>query len=214
MHQPAICQTSARPPALLLLTPRRLPAPPLAQSGKWRQDTADLAVVLGILLEQGSGLTVGPDSDGILNLQDTPDAEVEATASRAGRRRQFDVSRVLAAVAPDAAAPLAAAPAGLRSVAKQYQLRGLAWMLGRERRGDAVGRGCLHLHPAWSQLLAADGTPLYVHNMAPHLLSTDFYTGECRGNSTAVVGGPAVDALDVAASPFSSSIFRHSLAPI
>ena len=104
-----------------------------------------------------------------------------ATASRAGRRRQFDVSRVLAAVAPDAAAPLAAAPPGLRSVAKQYQLQGLAWMLGRERRGDAVGRGCLHLHPAWSQLLAADGSPLYVHNTSPHLLSTNFYTGGWRG---------------------------------
>ena len=58
-------------------------------------------------------------------------------------------------------------------------------MLDRERRGDAVGRGHLHLHPEWLQLITAEGRPLYFHRLAPHVLSDRFYVapvgGTCGG---------------------------------
>ncbi len=58
-------------------------------------------------------------------------------------------------------------------------------MLDRERRGDAVGRGHLHLHPSWLQLLTADGQLLYMHRLRPQVLSDRFYTapvgGTCGG---------------------------------
>jgi hypothetical protein len=38
----------------------------------------------------------------------------------------------------------------------------LAWMRGRELHSDALGRGVLHLHPAWVQLVTENGTVIYV----------------------------------------------------
>lgn len=49
-------------------------------------------------------------------------------------------------------------------------------MLDRERKGDAVGRGQLHLHPAWLQLVAPGGQLLYLHRLQ-YVLSDCFYTG-------------------------------------
>lgn len=58
-------------------------------------------------------------------------------------------------------------------------------MAARERSGDALGRGHLALHPAWLQLLAADGQPLLLHRLRPHLLADGLYTapvgGTCGG---------------------------------
>jgi hypothetical protein len=60
-------------------------------------------------------------------------------------------------------------------------------MVTRERNGDAVGRGHLHLHPAWLQLLTADGQLIYVHLMPPHQITADFITaptgGTCGGGA-------------------------------
>jgi hypothetical protein len=41
-------------------------------------------------------------------------------------------------------------------------LQGLEWMLRREMRSDAAGRGLLALHPQWLQLVAAGGEVLHV----------------------------------------------------
>jgi E3 ubiquitin-protein ligase SHPRH len=58
-------------------------------------------------------------------------------------------------------------------------------MVAREQKGDAMGRGHLHLHPAWLQLLAADGQLLYLHAMPPHQVSVNFHSapvgGTCGG---------------------------------
>ena len=52
-------------------------------------------------------------------------------------------------------------------------------------QGDALGRGQLHLHPAWLQLVTADGQLLYLHRLRPHVASPNFYTapvgGTCGG---------------------------------
>lgn len=52
-------------------------------------------------------------------------------------------------------------------------------------QGDALGRGQLHLHPAWVQLRAADGQLLYLHRLRPHVASPNFYAapvgGTCGG---------------------------------
>ncbi len=47
-------------------------------------------------------------------------------------------------------------------------------MLARERQSDAVGRGVLHLHPSWLQLVTRSGLVLYVHKHAPYPVSTSF----------------------------------------
>lgn len=58
-------------------------------------------------------------------------------------------------------------------------------MLDRERRGDALGRGVLHLHPAWLQLVTASGFVFYVHRMHPFYATTAFMPapvgGTCGG---------------------------------
>jgi hypothetical protein len=59
-------------------------------------------------------------------------------------------------------------------------------MLDREQKGDAVGRGHLHLHPAWLQLLTPEGHLIYV-NPTDRLVSLQFITapvgGTCGGES-------------------------------
>lgn len=44
-----------------------------------------------------------------------------------------------------------------------FLLQGLAWMLSRERRGDALGRGLLLLHPDYLQLVNEQGWTFYLH---------------------------------------------------
>ena len=52
-------------------------------------------------------------------------------------------------------------------------------------QGDALGRGYLHLHPSWVQLVSADGQLFYMHRLRPHVLSHNFHTapvgGTCGG---------------------------------
>jgi hypothetical protein len=50
-------------------------------------------------------------------------------------------------------------------------LQGLEWMLRRERRGDALGRGLLQLHPMWLSFATEEGFVFYLHRWArqhPH----------------------------------------------
>ncbi len=50
-----------------------------------------------------------------------------------------------------------------------------------------MGRGHLHLHPAWLQLLTADKQLIYISIMPPHQVTSDFITaptgGTCGGAS-------------------------------
>jgi hypothetical protein len=52
-------------------------------------------------------------------------------------------------------------------------------------QGDALGRGQLHLHPAWLQLVTEDGHLIYMHRLRPHVISDCFYPapvgGTCGG---------------------------------
>ena len=52
-------------------------------------------------------------------------------------------------------------------------------------QGDALGRGQLHLHPAWLQLVTEDGHLIYLHRLRPHVVSDCFYPapvgGTCGG---------------------------------
>ena len=63
--------------------------------------------------------------------------------------------------------------------------QGLRWCVAREKTGDAVGRGHLHLHPAWLQLLTADKQLIYISTMPPHRITSAFITaptgGTCGG---------------------------------
>ena len=143
--------------------------------------------VVAALLAHGRDLRLGPDCDGLLNFCDTSAEEWAAVSAEDApqRRREFDIDRLLSSVSLPPAAASAAPPAGLSAHPKHYQLQGLRWMLDRERRGDAAGRGHAHLHPAWLQLVTPDGQLLYIHRLKPHLLSTNFYTtpigGTCGG---------------------------------
>ena len=64
--------------------------------------------------------------------------------------------------------------------------QGLQWMLDREQKGYALERGHLHLHPAWLQLVAADGQIIYASAVPPYCITTDFVTapvgGTCGGD--------------------------------
>lgn len=77
--------------------------------------------------------------------------------------RAFAVQELLNSVHLPSNAPEAPTPRAIKSVPKRFQLQGLAWMMGREAHGDAVGRGLLHLHPSWVQLVTASGFVMYVH---------------------------------------------------
>jgi hypothetical protein len=41
--------------------------------------------------------------------------------------------------------------------------QGLEWMLRREQRGDALGRGVLQLHPMWYSFQTECGFVFYMH---------------------------------------------------
>ncbi|KAL0028145.1 hypothetical protein WJX77_009970 [Trebouxia sp. C0004] len=82
------------------------------------------------------------------------------------------VQQMLDSVALPDDAPRAVAPSALRTVPKQFQLQGLYWMLARERQGDALGRGQLHLHPEWMQLLTADKQLVHYNRLANHFSDT------------------------------------------
>ncbi|KAL4426809.1 hypothetical protein ABPG77_006595 [Micractinium sp. CCAP 211/92] len=153
---------------------------------RWTKYGAAMGKVVSALLEHGSGLGLGPDSDGLLNLGDTQPQEWEAVAGAPNRRALFDVQRLLDSVAYKPAIPPAVTPPrGLAVTPKQYQLTGLQWMLNRETKGDALNRGHLHLHPAWLQLRTADGQLLYLHRLRPYVVSPHFYAapvgGTCGG---------------------------------
>lgn len=81
--------------------------------------------------------------------------------------------------------------------------QGLRWMVAREQNGDAVGRGHLHLHPAWLQLLTADGQLLYVSIMPPHLVTAKFVTGP--------IGGTCGGQLPAASHPLLSCLIQTAL---
>lgn len=48
-------------------------------------------------------------------------------------------------------------------------------MLERERSGDPLRRGNLHLHPCWLQFRTEDGQMIYLHRLQPHYISANFY---------------------------------------
>ncbi|KAK9915395.1 hypothetical protein WJX75_008587 [Coccomyxa subellipsoidea] len=181
---------------------------------KW-QNMCMYALILQ-LLQRGCELTLGPDSDGLLNFCDPVDSQtpeqtdMEADKPQAqdkGKQRaeepleepedsseveevqrpkwQTDIEKLLTSGMLPKDADLDPVPAQLQSHPKRFQLQGLRWMVTRERNGDAVGRGHLHLHPAWLQLLTADGQLIYVHLMPPHQITADFITaptgGTCGG---------------------------------
>lgn len=161
--------------------------------GFWRTNSNAMGILLSTLLCHGQGLTLGPDSDGMLNYCDAQEeelAEVDALSWQE-LRAQFNVSKLLAAVSPgkrqaggkqSISAPK---PVGLRTVPKNYQLSGLKWMLDREKKGDALQRGHALLHPSWIQLVTAGGKLVYCQRMRAHMLTDLFYTaptvGTCGG---------------------------------
>lgn len=59
-------------------------------------------------------------------------------------------------------------------------------MLRRERRGEALGRSLLRLHPAWLQLvIGSSGLVLHIHRTRPYVITPTFYaapvSGTCGG---------------------------------
>lgn len=46
--------------------------------------------------------------------------------------------------------------------------QGLHWMVEREQKRDALGRGILHLHPVWVQLVTQSGYTFYVNRCVRH----------------------------------------------
>jgi E3 ubiquitin-protein ligase SHPRH len=77
-------------------------------------------------------------------------------------------------------------------------MQGLEWMLRRERKNDALGRGLLSLHPLWLQLITRSGEALYVQRCEPHYLTTSFIpapiSSTCGGFLCDEVGGCHADA--------------------
>jgi hypothetical protein len=65
------------------------------QKQGWTKNGAALANVVACLLRYGTGLGLGPDSDGLLNLGDVAAAEWGEVAAAASRRRLFDVNALL-----------------------------------------------------------------------------------------------------------------------
>jgi hypothetical protein len=53
-------------------------------------------------------------------------------------------------------------------------LQGVDWMIKRES-GNMNGRGFLHLHPCWVQLVTLQGLVFYVNRWPPHALSLQFF---------------------------------------
>ena len=65
-------------------------------------------------------------------------------------------------------------------------VQGLEWMLRRERKGEALGRSLLRLHPAWIQIiLVSSGLVLYLHKSRCACMTHLFYpapaSGTCGG---------------------------------
>jgi len=127
--------------------------------------------VLSALLLYG-GLQVGPDCDGLLNFCDTSAEEADLldvdklnAMQVFEARKLYEVGGILDAIIPDKGALTEYhAPPGLIAHPKHYQLAGLQWMVNRERKGDALNRGLLHLHPNWYQFLTPDNQLLYMHH--------------------------------------------------
>ncbi|KXZ54387.1 hypothetical protein GPECTOR_5g465 [Gonium pectorale] len=174
-----------------------------------------LTVVMHVLLEYGTGLYIGPDCDGALNTGDaytageappaaaatssgaaaadgTAATGASASAAVAGPARNGEgaeaarnLDAILDSIQP-ADLPQALPPAAVVTHPKPFQLQGLEWMLRRERRGDAVGRSLLLLHPAWAQVVVgSSGLVLHVHRLAPHRVTPEFIPtpvgGTCGG---------------------------------
>lgn len=72
------------------------PSPPPLQA-KWTKNGTALGRIVSALLHFGSGLSLGPDADGLLNLGDVPAREWREVAEPppAQRRAMFDVARLL-----------------------------------------------------------------------------------------------------------------------
>ena len=162
----------------------------------WRSHTNAMSVLLSTLLCHGEGLSVGPDSDGLLNYCDSSQEELKDVDALSTQelRAQFNVSKILSAVGPSHSqrhgdkaeeSKYAPRPKDLRTEPKNYQLAGLKWMLDREIKGDAVRRGHALLHPAWVQLISAKGHVFYCQRMKCHVLTERFFTaptvGTCGG---------------------------------
>lgn len=157
-----------------------------------RQACAAAASVMHLILQHGGDLWLGPDSDGLLNLPPTaaqpahdhgtrrrgdPSATRHADTGScplAGTlpgeasfevqlpEGRMDVQKLLASLQLPQGMPQAPLPAGITTAAKPFQLQGLQWLLQRERKKDALGRGLLALHPEWVQLVARGGEVMYV----------------------------------------------------
>ena len=58
-----------------------------------------------------------------------------------------------------------------------HLLQGVQWMISRET-GEPAGRGFLHLHPCWLQLVTMEGLIFYVNRWAPHAVSLRFFPAQ------------------------------------
>ena len=159
----------------------------------WNQNSRITPIIISTLLLHGHGLSIGPDSDGILNFCDADAEEVEAVLAATPRELlpEFNVSRILSSVALNSRQKAATThnsfthPEKLLSEPKKYQFSGLQWSLDRERLGDAMQRGSLSLSPLWVQLTTADSSVIYMNKTQPHCLTDIFYSapsvGTCGG---------------------------------
>jgi hypothetical protein len=101
------------------------------------QYLGEFSDVLSALLRFGTGLSLGPDCDGALNLQAQPSEWVDVVQAQ-NRRRLFDVRALLDSVAFKRPGPSRTrAPEGMATKPKQYQLAGLEWMMGREAKAGS-----------------------------------------------------------------------------
>lgn len=95
------CSPACIPLSTLQLLQRQPPPhiSPLASpwQAKWTKNGTALARIVSSLLRFGSGLSLGPDADGLLNLGDVPAREWREVAEPppAQRRAMFDVARLL-----------------------------------------------------------------------------------------------------------------------
>lgn len=144
-------------------------------------------------IEMPSGLTIGPDSDGLLNFCDKGRMRMDVPISRASSSSSSSppadqkgvelptsltdfpsLMSSISIVADDFAMRSAKAPKGVKSKSHPFQLQGLQWMLDRERKEDACNRGVVSLHPAWTQLISADGKEVLYVNRSERKVSRYF----------------------------------------
>ena len=124
----------------------------------------------GAGLDDAARLRLGPDSDEGLNVGAVDTADWAAALSESDAERAFTLPGLLEAVEAGDGLPLADVPAGLATKPLPYQRQGVGWMLRREALASTAVGSVLdlplpapRLHPAYEQLVAADGQVVYAH---------------------------------------------------